>query len=141
MTTNEADPVKDLEAEDREFKRANEILLAASSFFAQETRPATAVVVLLFTTTGISSGQADLSRAHRARVQDHPLDVSAVKSQTPSDRVVRDFSLIEKIQAVFYSGRGKQLATTRPEDQARAGLHHVEDRVLLPANLTDPQPR
>nr|WP_170192041.1 hypothetical protein [Rhodoglobus vestalii] len=35
-TTSEAQRIKALEAEVRELKRANEILLAASSFFAQE---------------------------------------------------------------------------------------------------------
>jgi transposase len=35
-TTSEAAKIKDLERENRELKRANEILLAASSFFARE---------------------------------------------------------------------------------------------------------
>ncbi|XPP27764.1 MAG: transposase [Leucobacter sp.] len=38
-TTSEAKRVKELEAEVRELKRANEILLAASSFFARELDP------------------------------------------------------------------------------------------------------
>ena len=38
-TTNAAQPIKLLEAEVRELKRANEILLAASSFFARELDP------------------------------------------------------------------------------------------------------
>jgi transposase-like protein len=38
-TTSDAQRVKDLEAEVRELKRANEILLAASSFFARELDP------------------------------------------------------------------------------------------------------
>ena len=38
-TTNEAHRIKVLEAEVRELKRANEILLAASSFFARELDP------------------------------------------------------------------------------------------------------
>ncbi len=38
-TTSEAKKIKDLEAEVRELKRANEILLAASSFFARELDP------------------------------------------------------------------------------------------------------
>ena len=38
-TTSEAAQVKDLEREVRELKRANEILLAASSFFARELDP------------------------------------------------------------------------------------------------------
>ena len=38
-TTADAARVKQLEAEVRELKRANEILLAASSFFARELDP------------------------------------------------------------------------------------------------------
>jgi len=38
-TTSDAQKIKDLEAEVRELKRANEILLAASSFFARELDP------------------------------------------------------------------------------------------------------
>ena len=38
-TTEDAKKIKDLEAENRELKRANEILLAASSFFARELDP------------------------------------------------------------------------------------------------------
>ena len=38
-TTGDATKIKQLEAEVRELKRANEILLAASSFFARELDP------------------------------------------------------------------------------------------------------
>ena len=38
-TTSDAARIKQLEAENRELKRANEILLAASSFFARELDP------------------------------------------------------------------------------------------------------
>jgi transposase len=38
-TTGDAAKIKQLEAENRELKRANEILLAASSFFARELDP------------------------------------------------------------------------------------------------------
>lgn len=38
-TTDDAQRIKQLEAEVRELKRANEILLAASSFFARELDP------------------------------------------------------------------------------------------------------
>ncbi len=38
-TTSDAQQIKQLQAEVRELKRANEILLAASSFFAQELDP------------------------------------------------------------------------------------------------------
>ena len=38
-TTDDARRIKDLERENRELKRANEILLAASSFFARELDP------------------------------------------------------------------------------------------------------
>jgi transposase-like protein len=38
-TTADAARIKDLERENRELKRANEILLAASSFFARELDP------------------------------------------------------------------------------------------------------
>ncbi len=38
-TTGDAGRIKDLERENRELKRANEILLAASSFFARELDP------------------------------------------------------------------------------------------------------
>lgn len=38
-TTGDAARLKELEAENRELKRANEILLAASSFFARELDP------------------------------------------------------------------------------------------------------
>ena len=38
-TTSEARRIRELEAEVRELKRANEILLAASSFFARELDP------------------------------------------------------------------------------------------------------
>lgn len=39
VTTSDAARIKQLEAEVRELKRANEILLAASSFFARELDP------------------------------------------------------------------------------------------------------
>lgn len=39
ITSSEAKRIKDLESENRELKRANEILLAASSFFARELDP------------------------------------------------------------------------------------------------------
>ena len=39
VTTNEAAKIRELEREVRELKRANEILLAASSFFARELDP------------------------------------------------------------------------------------------------------
>ena len=38
-TTGDAKKIKDLEAEVKELKRANEILLAASSFFARKLDP------------------------------------------------------------------------------------------------------
>ena len=38
-TTADAERIKKLEAENRELRRANEILLAASSFFARELDP------------------------------------------------------------------------------------------------------
>ena len=38
-TTDDGKRIKDLERENRELKRANEILLAASSFFARELDP------------------------------------------------------------------------------------------------------
>ena len=38
-TTDDATKIKELERENRELKRANEILLAASSFFARELDP------------------------------------------------------------------------------------------------------
>ena len=38
-TTSDASKIKELERENRELKRANEILLAASSFFARELDP------------------------------------------------------------------------------------------------------
>ena len=38
-TTDDAKRIKEVEAEVRELKRANEILLAASSFFARELDP------------------------------------------------------------------------------------------------------
>jgi transposase-like protein len=39
VTSSEANRIKELERENRELKRANEILLAASSFFARELDP------------------------------------------------------------------------------------------------------
>lgn len=39
VTTAEASRIRELERENRELKRANEILLAASSFFARELDP------------------------------------------------------------------------------------------------------
>lgn len=38
-TSGDAEKIRDLEAEVRELKRANEILMAASSFFARELDP------------------------------------------------------------------------------------------------------
>jgi transposase-like protein len=38
-TTSDATKIRELERENRELKRANEILLAASSFFARELDP------------------------------------------------------------------------------------------------------
>ena len=39
LTSDDAKRIRDLEQENRELKRANEILLAASSFFARELDP------------------------------------------------------------------------------------------------------
>lgn len=39
VSTSDAGRIRDLERENRELKRANEILLAASSFFARELDP------------------------------------------------------------------------------------------------------
>ncbi len=39
VTTDDAKTIKELQRENRELKRANEILLAASSFFARELDP------------------------------------------------------------------------------------------------------
>ncbi len=45
VTTADAVKIKELEREVKELRRANEILLAASSFFARELDPATSLVV------------------------------------------------------------------------------------------------
>ncbi len=39
VTTDDAKTIKELQRENRELKRANEILLAASSFFARKLDP------------------------------------------------------------------------------------------------------
>jgi len=70
VSTADAAEIKALRSEFRELKRANEILLAASSFFAG-ARPATAVVVEFIDGHRDRFG-ADLPRAVPARRADRP---------------------------------------------------------------------
>jgi transposase len=74
-TTDDAKRIKDLEAENRELKRANEILLAASSFFAREPARDCRGSGLHRRPQGPVRGLVRLPRAHRARLHDRPVDV------------------------------------------------------------------
>ena len=73
LTTDERARMKELEKENFELRRANEILKAASAFFAAELDPATAAASCLHRRTSPPlRGRADLPGAHRARRQDRP---------------------------------------------------------------------
>jgi transposase len=82
-TTGDFQKIKQLESEVRELKRANEILLAASSYFAG-ARPATAVVIRF----GVDDhkdrvrGRADLPGAVRTRCPDRPVQLQRRQEPT-----------------------------------------------------------
>ena len=81
-TTEDAAKIKQLESEVRELKRANEILLAASSFFARELdRDCRGSGVHRLRSWPVR-GRADLPGAHRARLPDRP--VQLLRRQEPA---------------------------------------------------------
>src|SRR3954454_18937203 len=73
VTTADAARLRELEREVRELKRANEILLAASSFFARELDPRLPWCRVHRRPQDQVRGRADLPCAQRARVPDRPV--------------------------------------------------------------------
>lgn len=88
-TTSDAARIKELDREVKELKRANEILLAASSFFARELDRDCRGDRVHRWSSGTVRGRADLHGADRARLQDRPVrllrveDTAAVSASGP----------------------------------------------------------
>ncbi|WP_267239054.1 IS3 family transposase [Curtobacterium sp. VKM Ac-1376] len=109
-TSADAARIKALEAENRELKRANEILLAASSFFRAGARPATAVVIQFIDDHRNRFGVEPICRV----LSEHGVTIApsgyyAFKSRPRSARSVADEDLIVQIERVFWDrklGRG-----------------------------------
>ncbi|WP_396642744.1 IS3 family transposase [Microbacterium sp.] len=109
-TTSEAQRIKALEAEVRELKRANEILLAASSFFRAGARPATAVVVQFIDDHRDRFGVEPICRV----LTEHAVPIApsgyyAFKKRPLSARAESDAELVVQIERVFWDrklGRG-----------------------------------
>ncbi len=100
-TTEDAGRIKALERENRELKRANEILLAASSFFASGARPATAVVVEFIDTHRDRFGVEPVCRVLRAHgVQIAPSSYRAARNRPPCARRLRDARVLTEITRV-----------------------------------------
>ena len=108
--TSDAKRIKDLEHENRELKRANEILLAALSFFAGGARPATTVVIAFIDQHRDRFGVEPICRVlieHGCKIA--PSGYYARKKRPVSARASRDADLIERIESVFWDrkkGRG-----------------------------------
>ncbi len=99
-TTSDASRIKELEQENRELKRANEILLAALSFFAG-ARPATAVVVAFIDGHRNRFGVEPICRVltvHGCKIA--PSTYYAARSRSLSARARRDAELLGQIRRV-----------------------------------------
>ncbi|WP_369800147.1 IS3 family transposase [Tersicoccus sp. Bi-70] len=109
-STNDAARIKSLEAEVRELKRANEILLAASSFFRAGARPATAVVVQFIDEHRARFGVEPICRVLTEHgVPIAPSGYYAFKTRPTSARAIADAELVVQIERVFWDrslGRG-----------------------------------
>ncbi|WP_299572238.1 hypothetical protein [uncultured Williamsia sp.] len=109
-TTSDAQRIKSLEVEVREFKRANEILLAASSFFARELDTATAVVVQFTDDHRARFGVEPICRVLTEHgVPIAPSGYYAFKTRPACARTLADAELIAHIERVFCDpalGRG-----------------------------------
>ncbi|WP_308492713.1 IS3 family transposase [Microbacterium terrisoli] len=109
-TTDDASKIKQLEAEVRELKRANEILLAASKFLRAGARPATAVVVQFIDDHRARFGVEPICRVltkHGVKIA--PSGYYAFKKRPASARAVADAELVVQIERVFWDrdlGRG-----------------------------------
>ncbi|WP_241245166.1 IS3 family transposase [Microbacterium sp. KRD172] len=109
-TTDDASRIKQLEAEVRELKRANEILLAASKFLRAGARPATAVVVQFIDDHRDRFGVEPICRVlteHGVKIA--PSGYYAFKKRPVSARTVSDAELVVQIERVFWDrklGRG-----------------------------------
>ncbi|MCW4352593.1 IS3 family transposase [Hoyosella sp. YIM 151337] len=106
VTTSDAARIKELEAENRELKRANEILLAASSFFRAGARPATALVVQFIDDHRHRFGVEPICRVlteHGVKIA--PSGYYAFKTRPASARAIRDEELIVEIERVFWDRR------------------------------------
>ncbi|WP_460985762.1 IS3 family transposase [Sinomonas halotolerans] len=114
-TTNDAQRIKALEAENRELKRANEILLAASKFLRAGARPATAVVVKFIDDHRGRFGVEPICRV----LTEHGMPIApsgyyAFKKRPASARAVSDAELAVQIERVFWDRRlGRGLSGAR----------------------------
>ncbi|HET9868520.1 MAG TPA: IS3 family transposase [Nitrospira sp.] len=97
-TTVDAARIAELERENRELRRANEILKAASAFFGAGARPATATVVNF-----IDDHQEELGGVEPICevLQFAPSTYYAAKNRPPSARAVRDEELLIEIRRVW----------------------------------------
>ena len=82
VSTSEAARIRDLERDVRELRRANEILLAASSFFARGSTRGCRGSGVHRCPSGTVRGRADLHRARRAWLRDRP--VHLLRGEDPS---------------------------------------------------------
>ncbi|MGE5764143.1 MAG: IS3 family transposase [Mycobacterium leprae] len=110
ITTADAAKIKELEREVRELKRANEILLAASSFFRAGARPATAVVTAFIDEVKDRFGVEPVCRVlteHGVKIA--PSTCYAHQTRPASARSIRDQRVLAEIRRVHADrdlGRG-----------------------------------
>ncbi|WP_304052032.1 IS3 family transposase, partial [Jatrophihabitans endophyticus] len=128
-TTGDAKKIKDLEAEVRELKRANEILLAASSFFRAGARPAFAVVIAFVDDHRERFGVAPICRVLTAHgVPIAPNSYYAHKTRPPSRRSLRDARVLAEIERVHADPQqGRGLYGVRKVHAALARAGGVDD--------------
>ena len=93
LTTDERRRMRELEKENRELRRANEILKSAAIFFGAELRPPTAEVVAYIDSHREAFGVEPICAA----LQFAPSTYYARKTRRPSRRSVRDVELSDKI--------------------------------------------
>ncbi len=109
-TSTDATKIKDLEREVKELKRANEILLAASSFLRAGAQPATAVVVALIDEHGKAVGVEPICRVlteHGCKIA--PSTYYAARTRPPAARALRDAEPMTHIERIYWDrklGRG-----------------------------------
>ena len=102
-TTADTARIKQLEAENRELKRANEILLAASSVLRAGARPATALVVAFIDDHRDRFGVEPICcvlTEHGVKIA--PSGYYAFQARPASPRAVRDAELVVEIERVFW---------------------------------------